>query len=100
MDKGEDTTQKRGYNSQTIIQNCQLKCHDKISNPVDFQAKTYLMTIAKQLEQVVMKIGLRVEKFIHNSILLDYEFDIQFEFDHLDPITSNLIKLNDKNNIL
>ena len=73
-----------------------LKCHDRISNPLDFQVKAYLDMSTKPLEQVVMKVDLEEKNCIHKSILLDDEFDIQFEFDHLNVITCNLTKLNHK----
>ena len=41
-----------------------------------------------------MKVGLGGKNYIYKSILLDDEFDIQFEFDHLTDMTSNLTKLN------
>ena len=50
----------------------------------------------KRLEQVIMKVGLGGKNYIHKSILLDDEFDAQFEFDHLSAITSKLTKLNYK----
>ena len=50
----------------------------------------------KPLEQVVMKVGSRGKNYVRKSILLDDEFYIQFEFDHLSAITSNSIKLNHK----
>ena len=43
-----------------------------------------------------MKVGLGGKNYNHKSILLDDEFDIQFKFDHLSAIASNLIKLNHK----
>ena len=49
--------------------------------------KTYLGTSE-------MKVGLGRKNYIHKAILLDDAFDIQFEFDYLSAITSNLTKLN------
>ena len=64
-----------------------------VSNPVDLRVKTYFGKFTKQLEQVVMQIGSGGKKLIHKSILLDDEFDIQFEFDDLSAITIILTKL-------
>ena len=58
--------------------------------------KTYFGMSTKPLEQVVMKVGLGEKNYIHKLILLDDEFDIQLEFDHLSDITSNFTKLNHK----
>ena len=41
-------------------------------------------------------ITLERKNYNHKSILRDDEFDIQFKFDHLRDITSNLTKLNYK----
>ena len=43
-----------------------------------------------------MKVGVGGKNYIYKSILPDDEFDIQFKFDHLSTITSNLTKLNHK----
>ena len=58
--------------------------------------KTYLGTSTKPLEQVLMRVGLGGKNYIHKSILLDDEFDIQFEFDLLSAITFNLTNFNHK----
>ena len=73
------------YFSKDILR--KLKCHDKISNPVDFQVKTYFGMSTKPLEQVIMKVGLGGKSYINKLLLLDDEFDIQFEFDHVRKAT-------------
>ena len=45
-------------------------CHGKISNPVDFQEKTYLGTSTKQLERIVMKVGLGGKNHVRNRFFL------------------------------
>ena len=74
-----DTGSQRSYFSKTE----KLKCKKHSLTPGDYEVNTFLGTRKKRLKEVVRSIQVDKYRFFHLPVLVDEDFDINLNIDHL-----------------
>lgn len=63
-----------------------------MTNPINFQVKTYLSTSIRKLNQIMLKINVEQGRLLPLLVLLDDDFNVQLKFDNFSEVRNNLIK--------